>query len=99
MTWNDWLSLGASSGVLTTIGLFLRSALKTAITDFTTDISSHLTPNGGSSLYDQASEGREFAKKALEIAVAAEARAKAVEAEVIKLGAKLDAIILSSRLP
>lgn len=80
-----------SSGVLSAIGLALRSALKSAVDQFTKDISSHLTPNGGSSLYDQAKQGKDFAQKALEISVQTEARVKQLET-------KVDAIILS-RVP
>jgi len=85
MTLMDWYTLLGSSGVLGVIGLVLRSALKSAVND----LAAHLTPNGGNSLYDQASQTKELAdetknlaKKALEIAVQTEANVRVLEKKV-----------------
>lgn len=52
------------------------------------DLKSHMIPNGGSSVWDQARDAKELASKAVEISLLNEARLKQLEQ-------KIDAIILS----
>lgn len=96
MTVDDLYTLGASlvggGGAAALIGGLLRSALKTALNaavqDLQTNVSKHLTPNGGESAYDQITKTKDIAQKALEVSVANEARLKTLEN-------KVDAIVLS----
>lgn len=79
------LALQIISGVLVPLILGLiawitRRALQ--------DLKSHMVPNGGSSVFDQAKEAKELASKAVEISLLNEARLKQLEQ-------KIDAIILS----
>lgn len=69
--------------VLGLIGWVVRKAIA--------DLKDQVTPNGGSSLYDQAKDAKDLASKAVDLAVLNEARLKQLET-------KVDALILS-RLP
>ncbi|MEU8317086.1 hypothetical protein AB0C33_01845 [Nonomuraea sp. NPDC048881] len=69
--------------VLGLVGWVVRKAIQ--------DLKSQITPNGGSSLYDQAKEAKDLASKAVELGVLNEARLKQLET-------KVDALILS-RIP
>lgn len=78
---------GLTSALISYIGYIIHRSLTKA----TGDLQKQVTPNGGSSLYDQVKDGKDFAQKALEISVATEARVKQLET-------KVDALILS-RVP
>lgn len=72
-----------STGLIVFLTWILRKAIQ--------DLKNQVTPNGGGSMYDKTNEAKDFARKALEVSVATEAR-------LINLESKVDAIILS-RLP
>lgn len=92
MTVDDLYNVGASligggavGGVLVAL---LKSALNAALSDLQANVSKHLTPNGGNSAYDQITECKNLAQKALNVSIAN-------EAELKRLSDKLDALVLS----
>jgi hypothetical protein len=78
-----------STGILGIAGRYALSAINSGITDLQANISKHLTPNGGSSAYDQIVKAQETAEEALKVA---NANTEALKA----LSDKLDSIVLSS---
>jgi hypothetical protein len=90
-----------STGILGIAGRYALSALNSGITDLQANISKHLTPNGGSSAYDQITQAKDLAQQALDATQATQDSLKTLEIstqEALKdLSEKVDNLI-SSRL-
>jgi hypothetical protein len=99
---DNLITVIVSSGILGVAGKYALSAINSGITDLQANISKHLTPNGGSSAYDQITQAKDLAQQALDVANATKDSLETLEMsnqEALKeLSDKIDALSVS-RLP